>query len=408
MNIIGLIMLIVLAILIFSICIGIPAYFIFIKIKMLIGHDNDKKFEKRKKLSIYIDFLATTFIPFISFSGIWSGTNYDERLREEAIGTVYHTPISREHFLAVLLLFSFPIIAFWILKLLKSNMSPIIKVLTTVLIIQGIIVNIILLIQFSAGFQHIIAESNAFDIFLSSISIYFYLYPLHIIIIFITELLTSYKSFIEQEKNSPKVYKNRIIQRLYENLINNNWYTNPVLAIMLIPIGIVEMLILTLFGQKPDSFVQAFIKTCDWTFSKCQPLPNIPYSGHYLCTVAAKGHNGLVKPLRNGIRGGRIIKVNRQLLVANAFEELLEQYLPTVHCFVRKNYDRFGFPIYKCIKSIWIADVVYIIMKPLEWLFLICLYTMDTNPENRIALQYTNFNHKQSELKDYREQGASV
>ncbi len=406
MDIIGLIMLFVLGILIFSVSIGIPAYFIFFKIKKLMA--KDKNFEKRKELSTLIDLFVTIIIPFFSFTGIWSNANFDERLREEAIGTVYHTPISREHFLTILLLFSFPIVAFWILKLFKSNMSPIFKVLTTVLIIQGIIVNMFLFIQFSAGFQHIIAESNAFDFFLASISIYFYLYPVHIIIIFITELLTSYNYFIEQEKNSYKVYKNRIIQKLYANLINNNWYTNPVLAIMLIPIGIVEMLILTLFGQKPDSFVQAFIKTCDWTFSKCQPLPNIPYSGHYLCTVAAKGHKGLVKPLRNGIRGGSIIRVNRQLLVANAFEELLEQYFPKVHHFVRKNYDRFGIPIYKCIGNIWIADVVYIIMKPLEWLFLICLYTMDKNPENRIALQYTNYKHKQRELKDYEEKGASV
>lgn len=27
-------------------------------------------------------------------------------------------------------------------------------------------------------------------------------------------------------------------------------------------------------------------------------------------------------------------------------------------------------------------------MKPLEWLFLIVLYSVDTKPENRIAIQY--------------------
>ena len=32
--------------------------------------------------------------------------------------------------------------------------------------------------------------------------------------------------------------------------------------------------------------------------------------------------------------------------------------------------------------------IVYIIMKPLEWLFLLVLYLFDTKPENRIATQY--------------------
>jgi len=42
------------------------------------------------------------------------------------------------------------------------------------------------------------------------------------------------------------------------------------------------------------------------------------------------------------------------------------------------------------------ADLVYIVMKPLEWFFLICLYTFDIKPENRIAMQYTG--RKKEEL----------
>ncbi len=42
------------------------------------------------------------------------------------------------------------------------------------------------------------------------------------------------------------------------------------------------------------------------------------------------------------------------------------------------------------------ADITYIIMKPLEWLFLAILYLFDEKPENRIATQYIgkkwNFN----------------
>lgn len=34
-----------------------------------------------------------------------------------------------------------------------------------------------------------------------------------------------------------------------------------------------------------------------------------------------------------------------------------------------------------------IADFVYILMKPLEWFFIVILYTFEQNPENRIAKQ---------------------
>ena len=34
------------------------------------------------------------------------------------------------------------------------------------------------------------------------------------------------------------------------------------------------------------------------------------------------------------------------------------------------------------------ADAVYLIMKPLEWLFVAVLYLFDAKPEDRIARQY--------------------
>ena len=33
-------------------------------------------------------------------------------------------------------------------------------------------------------------------------------------------------------------------------------------------------------------------------------------------------------------------------------------------------------------------NIIYILMKPLEWIFLIVLYLFDKKPENRINLQY--------------------
>ena len=113
------------------------------------------------------------------------------------------------------------------------------------------------------------------------------------------------------------------------------------------------------------------------------------YDEHYLCTVAAGGHRKVVKPLRVGMRHGHRVLVNRQLCVANAFEQILEEKTPAIHrIIVRHIYDKTGYPLSRHIRTKWMADVIYFAMKPLEWLFLIVLYAVDVRPEDRIAVQY--------------------
>lgn len=146
--------------------------------------------------------------------------------------------------------------------------------------------------------------------------------------------------------------------------------------------------ILTLFGQTPDALIRAWTETADWTFSQKIPPPNVWMDEHYLCTVAAGGHRRVVKPLRLGKRHGHTVVVNRQLCVANAFEQLLEERTPRLHRAVRGIYDRTGYPIARHIRSPYGADLIYCLMKPLEWLFLLVLYTADVRPEDRIAVQY--------------------
>ncbi|MPQ45184.1 DUF6688 domain-containing protein, partial [Clostridium tarantellae] len=166
----------------------------------------------------------------------------------------------------------------------------------------------------------------------------------------------------------------------------------PILCIIaLFPVLIIIQLILVLFGQQPDSFIKAFLDTSTYKYSTIIPPDpvSIPRRGHYLCTVSARGHKKIVKPLRNGIRHGNTILVNRQLLVSNAFENILEQYTPKLHKGIRYIYDKFGYPLSKHINNKYTADFTYFIMKPLEWLFIIVLYCIDKNPENRISIQYS-------------------
>lgn len=165
--------------------------------------------------------------------------------------------------------------------------------------------------------------------------------------------------------------------------------TWPVLALVaaLPLLGIVTG-ILVLFCQQPDSLIRAWTQTADWNLSQQTPPPNVMFDEHYLCTVAAGGHKKVVKPLRTGKRHGHEVLVNRQLCIANAFEQLLEERTPHFHRAVRGLYDKTGYPIAKHIRSPYLADAIYFLMKPLEWLFLLVLYLCDTKPENRIAVQY--------------------
>jgi hypothetical protein len=150
--------------------------------------------------------------------------------------------------------------------------------------------------------------------------------------------------------------------------------------------------LLLLFGQKPDSIVKAFTDTYKHGFSQLDYMcDNVQCGGHFLCSVAANGHKDIVKPVRYGERGGGKIICNRQLLIANAFEEIIEQKLPKFHKIIRGNYNKVGNLIhryYGIFNNKYVADVVYIFMKPLELFFLITIYLIDQKPENRIAVQY--------------------
>lgn len=167
---------------------------------------------------------------------------------------------------------------------------------------------------------------------------------------------------------------------------SRHWYW---LGFMLaLPLLGLVIIVLALFGQEPDSIIQAWTQTSNWRLSQQISPPNVQYDEHYLCTVAANGHRKIVKPQRMGIRHGHIVTVNRQLCIANAFEQVLAEKMPNMHKKLRWIYDILGFPIAQKITSPVLADIIYFFMKPAEYFFLFILYLVDVKPENRIALQY--------------------
>lgn len=220
---------------------------------------------------------------------------------------------------------------------------------------------------------------------ISGIAIMLYVYHANIFILSVSAVKNQIKQQLEIFDDLK--YRERKPYRLYYRIYSISQYSVLVFACLFVVIAVLEIVFI-LTGQGADAPIKAFKDTADWTFSQQLPPPPKRYEGHYLCTVAAGGHKKIVKPLRYGTRHGATIIVNRQLCVANAFEDYIHEKLPKFHKFIRGAYDKYGYPISKHITTPRRADVVYILMKPLEWLFLIFLYTFDAKPEQRISRQY--------------------
>ncbi len=280
-----------------------------------------------------------------------------------------HTPIYTQALLTVVILLAIGYIGYFVLTYVPlSKMSPIIIVLSVSFMYIGVYENILWMIQFfnENGWLYCIL-------------------PINYIIMVIKTMY--YKVNEWKSIDSAKTYNNPLLDILYQLLLKSTLW--PIIGFILswFILGIILM-ILTLFGQQPDYFIQAYFNTSEWNLSQKISPDNIYYDEHYLCTVAARGYKKVVKPKRIGYRHGHKVIVNRQLCIANAFEQILEERLPTIHKHIRKFYDHYGYNFATLIHNPYYEDAIYICMKPLELLFLLVIYIHDIHPEDRIAMQY--------------------
>ncbi|MBQ7027550.1 MAG: hypothetical protein IJN14_04030 [Ruminococcus sp.] len=229
------------------------------------------------------------------------------------------------------------------------------------------------------------------------INIFTALYFLNVLLIAVRRIHFHITEHVRLANERNTQFRNKAAEKLHKLISKISGMTAFSFLLIFPAAGLLEILFI-LIGQGPDGFIKAFTMTADWTFSTQTPPPPIEYKGHYLCTVAARGHKKIVKPLRYGNRLGERIIVNRQLLAANAFEDMIKEKLPHFHKFVRDIYDKYGYPVSRHITTKSRADLTYIIMKPLEFIFILTLYTFDKNPENRIAVQYSDYNYKRGEI----------
>jgi hypothetical protein len=155
----------------------------------------------------------------------------------------------------------------------------------------------------------------------------------------------------------------------------------------LLPISVIYLAYNHLVNQRSSAIVKAFTEAHEGLFANgaCE---NCPPVSDYLCTIAAQGFPSIVKPLRMGVRLGKPLVVNRQLLVSNAFEEWLFVNFPLIHKPIRKVYDALNIPVNRWCKYKLFATSLYFLWKPLEWIGLVFIYLFVKEPEDMINRQY--------------------
>ncbi|WP_179319717.1 DUF6688 domain-containing protein [Winogradskyella helgolandensis] len=266
----------------------------------------------------------------------------------------------------------------------KSVLPPIVELFTNSFLILGLIINVLLCFHIHP------MELGLFMWILGNVPI--------ILLLFIE--LNKNQKLLKLHIEQNELRSTNIIGKLSLSILKlEPIFKYPVLALILVPLLIILSLFLLLFGQKPDSLISAFTETYKHGFSQLDYMcENVECGGHFLCSVGANGHQSVVKPIRYGERHGHKIICNRQLLISNAFEDLVQDKCPKIHKVIRKNYNNIGDLIHKYYDIFnikLVSDIVYILMKPLELLFLFTLYTVDNQPENRIAVQYLSKNDRQ-------------
>ena len=291
----------------------------------------------------------------------------------EGHGERYAPFLSPEHRLSVVVLFIFSSAAFIYSSYRRCLAPPLTEVLVNCFLLAGVVCAIAFMVQ---------------DEWIGALVV-----NLPFVLQSIQRMADNHRMAVEQLNEQEGDVGSGWVRDCRRILLLPAWKKLPLLPLLCIPVLWLLSGVLLLFSQKPDSLVRAFTDKYSNDYFRLYGKGQQPdyYGAHYLCTIAAKGHPGLVRPIRMRERRGRPIRCNRQLLVSNAFEELLEQRVPRLHRWVRRVFDKIGAGIHRhywVFDHAWVSDLVYLAMKPVEWFFVVVLYLGDRRPEDRIGRQY--------------------
>ena len=347
----------------------------YIAFNVLVYKNFVKAIKPKSKLEALLAtiYLQTLFLSFIGFNK--NSSPYYKAI-DPVVDSCY-SPISGEFIIPMgLFLFIYLISLILVWKYGKS-LPPLSFVIANSLILFGNIINVLLILQVSNHDNSKISLCDDTSILMFA--------PVGSLIVSILLIIKTFKESFR--KLNKKQYKNNLL-----NDLNSFLYYSDMLPlwifIFVLPIIAIILFILILFGHEPEYITKVFTDTATWRFSQQMHPPFLDHHGHYLCTVAAKGNPEIVKPIDIGIRRGKLLVVNRQLKVANAFEEMIQVFTPQLHRVIRNIYDKYGYNLSTKINNEQMSNLTYILMKPLEYFFVICLYLFWKEPEKLIAKQY--------------------
>ena len=103
------------------------------------------------------------------------------------------------------------------------------------------------------------------------------------------------------------------------------------------------------------------------TIEAYNALPKSP-PDCYIATAAAKGHPWLVKSQIIVNSDGELMRVNAQMQYFKCAELILMAICPRIHRICRKVYDKIGKEFAQTLNVPILADVAYMILKPIEWI----------------------------------------
>lgn len=109
----------------------------------------------------------------------------------------------------------------------------------------------------------------------------------------------------------------------------------------------------------------AVLKTLE-IYPSLPPSPPSP-PDCYIATVAAKGHPQFVKSIPVVIDNGSTAWINAQMRYLKCAEITYMAMFPGGHKILREIYDVLGMPLARIMTQPVLADLMYMILKPIEW-----------------------------------------
>ena len=123
-----------------------------------------------------------------------------------------------------------------------------------------------------------------------------------------------------------------------------------------------------------------------WIWSRWvyDTLPETPPSC-FVVTAASQGHRRFVGPFVEVVHRDRRQSANAQLITLWSFEAVWRTHAPLSHVTFRRLYNRVGPAIAQQVTSPWIADAVYLALKPAELFARLILTITAIKPKGTLA-----------------------